>query len=85
MSVSHIDKVFQLANGLGAKYQDFRLAMLTKPSYTSFNDFVMSLEGHELSLLSQAEEEKQYLEQTQAYFGQRVRGRHQIGGHNINS
>lgn len=35
--VSDIDEVFQLANGLEAKYQDFRVAMLTKPPYPSFN------------------------------------------------
>lgn len=34
--MSNLNKVFQLATGLGSKYQDFCLAMLTKPPYPTF-------------------------------------------------
>ena len=37
--VSDLDKVFQLAKGLGPKYQDFQVAMLTKPPYPTFSHF----------------------------------------------
>ena len=40
-------KVFQLARGLGPKYQDFCTAMLTKPPYPSFHQFVKALQAHE--------------------------------------
>ena len=36
-----------MARGLGAEYQDFRIAMLAKPPYPSFNQFVAALQGHE--------------------------------------
>lgn len=45
--MSNVDKVFQLAKGLGPKYQDFCLAMLIKPLYPTFNQFVLSLQSYE--------------------------------------
>ncbi|KAL5781775.1 hypothetical protein ACOSP7_006804 [Xanthoceras sorbifolium] len=73
--VSNIDKVFQLAQGLGSKYQDFCVAMLSKPSYPSLNQFVLSLQSHEDMLKSQREEEKQVTDHAQTFFGQRGRRR----------
>nr|GMD84145.1 Retrovirus-related Pol polyprotein from transposon RE1 [Ipomoea batatas] len=52
--VDDLDKVFQFARGLGAKYENFRLAM---------------------TIASQKEEEKNYIEYNQALFSQRGRGR----------
>ena len=43
-------KVFQLARGLGPKYQVFRTAMLTKPPYPTYHQFVLSLQAHEQML-----------------------------------
>ena len=59
--VSDGDKVFQFAHGLGQKYMDFWTAMLTKPPYPSFSQFVLALQGHEQAILSHKEEEKTYL------------------------
>ncbi|KAL6350339.1 hypothetical protein AAG906_004288 [Vitis piasezkii] len=42
--ISDLDKVFQFARGLGPKYQDFRVAMLTNPPYPTFSQFVMALQ-----------------------------------------
>lgn len=81
--VFDIDEVFQLANGLEAKYQDFRVAMLTKPPYPSFNQFVLALQGHEQSIIAQREEEKQYIDHAQVFYGQR--GRNDSGGRGFNS
>ncbi|TXG48399.1 hypothetical protein EZV62_027693 [Acer yangbiense] len=84
--VSDGDKVFQFAHGLGKKYMDFRTAMLTKPPYPSFSQFVLALQGHEQAVLAHKEEEKTYLEHAQAYFGQRGCGRNGRGGRgNFNS
>ncbi|KAH7520831.1 hypothetical protein FEM48_Zijuj08G0187700 [Ziziphus jujuba var. spinosa] len=41
--MSDIDKLFQLACGLGTTYQDFRIAMLTKPPYPTFSELVLAL------------------------------------------
>ena len=41
--ISDLDKVFQLAQGLGTKYMDFRVAMLSKSPYPSYNQFVLAL------------------------------------------
>ena len=45
--IDETKKVFQLARGLGPKYKDFHTAMLTKPLYPSFHQFVMALQAHE--------------------------------------
>ena len=45
--VSDLDKVFQLDQGLRTKYMDFQVAILSKPLYPSYNQFVMPLQGHE--------------------------------------
>ncbi|KAK2656860.1 hypothetical protein Ddye_009912 [Dipteronia dyeriana] len=69
--VSDQDKVFQFAHGLGLKYIDFRTAMLTKPPYPSFSQFMLALQGYEQTIHAQKDEEKTYLEHAQAFFGQR--------------
>lgn len=73
--VDDLDKVFQLARGLGSKYENFRLAMVTKPPYPTFNQFVLALQGYEQTLNTQKEEEKDHVEYNQAFVSQRGRGR----------
>ena len=80
--VSDMDKVFQFAHGLGGDYMHFRTTMLTKPPYPSFNQFVMALQGHEQTVLTQRNEEKHFLDQAQVFFTQRGRGRGRRGGGN---
>ena len=46
-AVSGLDKVFQFAHGLGPKFENFRLAMMTKPPNLSFKQFVLALQRHE--------------------------------------
>lgn len=50
---------------------DFLIAMLSKPSFPTFSEFVM--EGQ--TLATHTVEEKVYIEHAQAFFGQRSRGR----------
>ena len=45
--VSNQDKVFQFAYGLGPRYETFRVAMLSKPPYPFFSQFLSALQGHE--------------------------------------
>nr|GLL27111.1 hypothetical protein L195_g010371 [Ipomoea trifida] len=80
--VDDLDKVFQFARGLGAKYENFRLAMVTKPPYPTFNQFLLALQGYEQTIASQKEEEKNYIEYNQALFSQRGRGRGRRGSFN---
>ena len=42
--VSDMEKVFQFVCGLGQKYDNFHLAMITKPPYPSFNQFVLAFQ-----------------------------------------
>ena len=79
--VDDLDKIFNLARGLGPKYQDFRLAMLPKPPYPTFKQFLMALENHEQDLIFQEEETKNNYNQAQAFLSQRGRGRGR-GGYN---
>nr|GMD97742.1 Retrovirus-related Pol polyprotein from transposon RE1 [Ipomoea batatas] len=60
--VDDLDKVFQFARSLGAKYENFRLAMVTKPPYPTFNQFLLALQGYEQTIASQKEEEKNYID-----------------------
>lgn len=80
-----LDKVFQLAHGLGLKDENFRLVMLTKLPFPSFNEFVLAFQGHEQSLEASKEEEKHYVDDAQAFFGQCGRGHNNRGGRNFNS
>ena len=68
--VSDLDKVFQLAQGLITKYMDFRVAMLSKPPYPSYNQFFLALQGHEKMILIENEENKESINHEQAYFTQ---------------
>ncbi|XP_059650359.1 uncharacterized protein LOC132296147 [Cornus florida] len=69
--IPETEKVFKLARGLGPKYQDFRMVMLSKPPYPSFTQFVLSLQNHEQMITEQREEEKRIVDHAQAFFGQR--------------
>jgi hypothetical protein len=51
--VSDVDKVFQISKGLGHKYKEFRIAVLSKPPYPSFNQFIMSLQNFEQVYLTE--------------------------------
>jgi hypothetical protein len=75
--LSDVDKVFQVSKGLGSKYKDFRIAVLSKPPYPSFNQFIMSLQNFEQVYL---EEEKPSLDHNHAFFTFRGRGRNMRGG-----
>ena len=72
-------KVFQLAQGLRNKYMDFRVAMLSKPPYPSYNLFVLVLQGYEQMVMIEKEEHKDSMNHEQAYFTHRGRGRNQGG------
>ena len=52
---------------------DFRVAMLSKPSYSSFNKFVLALQGHEQMIMTENEENKELINHEQAYLTQRGR------------
>lgn len=42
-SLSELEKVFQFARGLGSNYENFKNAMLIKPPYPSFTQFIQAL------------------------------------------
>ena len=58
---------------------DFRVAMLSKPSYSSFNKFVLALQGHEQMIMTENEENKELINHEQAYLTQRGRWRNRGG------
>nr|CAN66838.1 hypothetical protein VITISV_032723 [Vitis vinifera] len=68
--VSDLDKVFQLAQGLGTKYMDFWVVMLSKPPYPSYNQFVLALQGREQMIMTENEENKELMNHEQAYLTQ---------------
>lgn len=51
-------KVFHIARGLGSKYKEFQIAMLSKAPNPSYNQFVPSLEKLEIQMAEENEEEK---------------------------
>ena len=59
--VLNFDKVFHFSHGLGPRYENFRIVMLSKAPYPYFNEFVLALQGHEQSLSARKEEEKNLL------------------------
>ena len=67
--VPETEKVFQLTCGLGTKYQDFHIEMLTKPPYPSLSQFVLSLQNHEQILNAQQDKEKQIDDHSQVFYG----------------
>lgn len=66
-----LDKVFHFSKGLGPRYENFCITMLSKALYPFFNKFVLALQGHEQSVFTQKEEEKTLIEHAQAFFEQR--------------
>lgn len=66
---------FQLARGLGAKYKDFRTAMLAKAPYPTYNQFVVAPQAHEQMMINESEE-KDHLQphHEHAFVGQKGRG-----------
>lgn len=71
-------KVFNLARGLGPRYKDFRMVMLSKPPYPSYNQFILSLQNHEQAMMLE-EASNNPPEQYQAFYSRRGRG-HGRGG-----
>lgn len=71
--IDELNKNFQLARGLGPEYGDFRIGMLTKPLYSSFTQYVSTLQGHE-QLLHDEVEKKQHINHQQAVLSQKKRG-----------
>lgn len=69
--ISDLDKVFQFARGLGPKYQDFRVAMLTNPPYPTFSQFVMALQSHDQLLETNSETNQLSLNHNQAFLSWR--------------
>ena len=65
--ISDLDKVFQLAQDLETKYMDFQVAMLSKPPYLSYNQFVLDLQGHEQMIMTKNEKNKESINHEQAY------------------
>ncbi|KAH7514104.1 hypothetical protein FEM48_Zijuj11G0053300 [Ziziphus jujuba var. spinosa] len=53
--VLKVDKVFSFATGLGQNYKDFKIAMLTKPPYPTFNQFVLALQSHDQLMETETE------------------------------
>lgn len=53
-----VDKVFQLSKCIGSKYQVYNLAIILKPPYQSFNQYVAGIQGLEQQLTLQDEKEK---------------------------
>jgi hypothetical protein len=51
--LSDVDKVLQFSKGLGNKYKSFQIAVLSKPPYPSFNQFIMSLQNFEQVYLAE--------------------------------
>lgn len=45
--VNDLDNCFHLSHGLGHKYQDFRLAILSKALYPTFTQFILAIKSHE--------------------------------------
>lgn len=69
-------KVFHLARGLGNNYKDFRVAMLSKAPYPTYNQFVQSLKNHEAQLVFTTEEKvSSQINHNQAFYTQRGRSR----------
>ena len=75
--LSDFDKIFEISRALGKKYRDFKLVVLSKPPYRTFNQFILSLQNYEQFFLM---EEKQKLDHNQAFLSQRDTGRGQRGG-----
>ncbi|KAL5755780.1 hypothetical protein ACOSP7_020190 [Xanthoceras sorbifolium] len=67
-------KVFQLARALGPKYKDFRVAVLAKAPYPSYNQFVLALQAHKQMLMNESEEKSNHMNHEQAFVSQRGRG-----------
>lgn len=80
--ISDEDKVFQLARSLGPKFADFKTTMLTKPPYPTLKQFILALQNHEQTIMVQKQEDVTLVNQNQAFFGARGRGRNQRGGRN---
>lgn len=68
--INDLDKCFHLSLYLWPKYQDFRLAILSKATYPTFSQFVLTLKGHEQVLLNNQVEKKCQIDYAQAFLGQ---------------
>lgn len=85
------DKVIYLSQGLGTKYDVLATAMLSKPPFSTYAQFITALQSYDLCLQNTYNEEKA-IDQNLAFFsqksnGKRGRGNGRGGGgnHNFNS
>lgn len=65
------DKVFTFARGLESEYKEFRIAMLAKPPFLSFNQFLLALQCHNHFFETEAETSRHGINHTQVYIGER--------------
>ena len=49
---------------------DFQVAMLSKPSYPSYDQFVLDLQGHEQMIMTKNGENKESINHEQSYLTQ---------------
>ena len=68
--------MFQVSKGLGNKYKEFQIVVLSKPPYLSFNQFIMFSQNFEHVYFV---EEKPSHDHNQSFLGQRGRGRNMHG------
>lgn len=69
--IDKLDKWFHLAHGLGPRYMDIHLPMLSKALYPSFTEFILALRKQEQVLLNHKMEKKQH--STKLSVGQQVK------------
>lgn len=65
--ISNINKAFSFARGFGPEYKNIEVAMLTKPPYLMFSQFLLALQSHN-ELENEAKESKQSFDHNQAFF-----------------
>ncbi|GKV28213.1 hypothetical protein SLEP1_g37295 [Rubroshorea leprosula] len=73
--VDDLDKVFQLSRVVGGRYQPYNLAVLSKPPYPTFNQYIARLQNNERDLQVAEQESKDKVPNyVQAFVAQRGRG-----------
>ncbi|GKV27238.1 hypothetical protein SLEP1_g36431 [Rubroshorea leprosula] len=73
--VDDLDKVFHLSRVVGGRYQPYNLAVLSKPPYPTFNQYIAGLQNNERDLQVAEQERKDKVPNyVQAFVAQRGRG-----------
>lgn len=68
-----LTKVFMLVRGLGDEYKHFKITMLAKAPYPTFNKFILALKVHEQMNNLEAEERSVAINHNLAFYSQRGR------------